>query len=69
MEAQFTDDLAPYTSNMDNLEAVTTEFVRRKEKWGPIGSVSKTKGMAFGEGLGVADTAPLQPTMGRFNGE
>ena len=44
MESQFADDLAPYASNIDNLEAVNTEFVRRTGKWGLTVSVSKIKG-------------------------
>ena len=66
MESQFADDLALYASNRDNLGAVTTEFVRTTGKWGLTVSVSKRKGMAFGDGLSVADTAPLQTDDGEI---
>jgi len=60
IESQFADDPALYASSRDRLESVTTGFVRRSSKWGLTVSVSKTKGMSFGDSLSVADTAPLQ---------
>ena len=57
-ESQFFDDLALYVSTCEKLEHMTAGFVKRTSRWGLTVSVCKTKGMASGDGLSVADIAP-----------
>ena len=52
-ESQFADDLALYASKLG-----IARFVRRTSVWGLTVSVSKTKGMASGDGLSAADIVP-----------
>ena len=56
--SQFVDDLALYASTCEKLEHVTAGPVKRTNRWGLTVTVSKTKGMASGDGLSVADIAP-----------
>ena len=65
-ESQFADDLALYASTREKLERVTAGFVRMTSRWGLTVNVSKTKGMAFGDGLSAADIAPLQTDSGEI---
>ena len=62
-ESHFADNLALYTSTREKLELVTAGFVSR---WGLTVIVSKTKGMASGDGLSAADIAHYRLIVGRL---
>ena len=55
-----------HDSSHDKLEGVTSGFVKRKGRWSLTVSVPKTKRVAFGDGLSVADIAPLQTNGGEI---
>ena len=59
-ESQFVDDLALFASTRDKLENVTVGFVKETGRWGLTVGITKTKGMALGEGLVDIDTVPVQ---------
>ena len=62
-KSQFADVLALYTFTCESWKPGTCDcrFVRRASRWALlIVNVSKTKGMAFGDGMSAADIAPLQ---------
>ena len=59
-KSQFVDDLALYASTCEKLEHMTLGFLKRTSRWDLTVSVSKAKGMVSGDGLSVADIAPLQ---------
>ena len=58
-ESQFANDLGLYAASRSSFESAGKSFVKGTSQFGLTVSLPKTKGMAMGTGVGIADVTPL----------